>query len=652
LNKKHTNENPNNLMGLDQLRHKVVNYALVSFSILGSITWLLLVFISFRDEFTQFFEIIIYTAAIVVLVLSTLLRHRLSLLMKIFIITSLITIVVTTNFHSFGFFANTKIFVGIFPIFLSFILPFRKSLAFLLFLLLIHAIYGYFYSTGILEYHFDMEAYGTKGSTWVIGITIIIYASLGLLFTGHFFNNALIHNFTLIENQNLELQENEKKYRLLFETSNDAIVLISDNKYQSCNSKTFALFGGDESYILNKPPWEISPQIQPNGQPSEKMAKAIFAAAFRGEAQLFEWQHMRCNGELFDVSISLNALELNNTLYVQAVLRDITDKKHTENELKLYRTQLEQMVVEKTNDLLSLNEELRAINDELQTKNEIISSQKNELEKTLVHLQETQKKLIHSEKMAALGVLTSGIAHEINNPLNFINGGVTGLQMEVNNILAALHRFRELQMESSNEKEKELFETIETEFDIKQSVANIPGLMDSVFIGIDRTIQIVRGLRTFSRLDDENKHLANLTDLIESSLTILYNKYKNRITLKTSFCKEDQISCYPGKLGQLFVNLIMNAIQAIEGQGTITITTAYLADKKQFTITIADTGVGIPEPLHQKIFDPFYTTKPVGEGTGLGLSIVHGIINDHQGSISMESKQGEGTVFTIFLPKS
>jgi len=638
--------------GLDQLRHKVVNYALISFSILGFITWLLLVFISFRQEFTQLYEIIIYTAAVFVLLLCTIFRHKLSLIFKVALISILITVVVIANFQSFGFFANAKIFVGIAPIFLSFILPFRKSLAFLLFLILIYAIYGYLYSAGIIPYRFDLETYGTKDSTWIIGITIIVYASLGLLFTGHFYNNALIHNYITIERQNHELQENEEKYRLLFETSNDAIVLIRDNKYQSCNSKTFLLFGADGSYILNRPPWEISPQIQPDGQPSEEKAKAIFTAAFRGEAQLFEWQHARPNGELFDVSISLNSLVINNTNYVQAVLRDITDKKQTENELKLYRTQLEQMVVEKTNDLLSLNEELRAINDELQTKNEIISSQKNELEKALVNLQQTQKQLIQSEKMAALGVLTSGIAHEINNPLNFINGGVTGLQLEIGNILTAIRRFRELQLARSNEKEKELFEQIEDEFDVKQSVDNIPGLMDSVFIGIDRTIQIVRGLRTFSRLDDEKKHTSNLSELIKSSLTILYNKYKNRIDIKTSFCEEDQISCYPGKLGQLFVNLIINAIQAIEGRGTITISTSFHPDEQQYRITITDTGAGIPEALHQKIFDPFYTTKPVGEGTGLGLSIAHGIINDHKGSMSMTSQPEKGTVFTIILPKS
>jgi signal transduction histidine kinase len=161
----------------------------------------------------------------------------------------------------------------------------------------------------------------------------------------------------------------------------------------------------------------------------------------------------------------------------------------------------------------------------------------------------------------------------------------------------------------------------------------------------------VKGLRTFARLDNESKSVASLSELINSALTILYNKYKHSITISTNLCDNDEMYCYPGKLGQVFLNILVNSIQAIEGEGNIAIETSYIKETDKYLIRIKDTGKGIPSGMEQRIFDPFFTTKPVGVGTGLGLSIVHGIITDHDGEIKVKSQEGIGTEFIIYLPK-
>jgi PAS domain S-box-containing protein len=635
---------------IDSLRNKVIDYSLTTFAILGTGTWLLLISTSFRDGFSSIMETTIHTLATATLLIVSVNRKRLSMTFKTMVLIIIIVVVTIANFYGFGLFANAKIFVAVFPIFLSFVLPFRKALLSMALFIFLYAVFGYLFSTGILTYNFDLNEYASRSSSWIIGIAVVIFASMGLLLVGNFFNNALISNYITIGQQQEILQEKEKKYRLLFESSNDAIFIMKDYKYYNCNNKTFLLFGDEE--ILNKYPWELSPEYQPDGSSSKQKAEEIFHNAMNGTAQIFDWQHQHRDGSSFDVSISLNTIDLDNTTYVQAIMRDITEQKRTEDELNKYRNHLEQLVVEKTNDLQSANEELQTINDELITKNDIIIEQKNELEQTLSYLKETQKQLIQSEKMASIGVLTSGIAHEINNPINFISSGVVGLEMEVKEIINAIGELKKMSNSFDMKTREKFNKLIEQRIDVNQSIENIPKLMDSIRTGVNRTIDIVKGLRTFSRMDDEKKHSVSLKELIQSSLTILHNKYKDRIEVHTNFCEQDNITCFPGKLGQLFLNLIMNSVQAIENKGLITITTEYSSEENNFRIIVEDNGSGIPAEIQHKIFDPFYTSKPVGQGTGLGLSISHGIVVDHNGEIKIESEVGKGTKFIVTLPKS
>mgnify|MGYP001554909014 CR=1 FL=1 len=191
---------------------------------------------------------------------------------------------------------------------------------------------------------------------------------------------------------------------------------------------------------------------------------------------------------------------------------------------------------------------------------------------------------------------------------------------------------------------------LKSKIDYKQSIREINALIESIKNGTERTTQIVSGLRTFSRLDEDVLKPADIHEGLESTLILLRNKYKNRIEIAREYGKLPTLECYPGQLNQVFMNILSNAIDAIEDTGIITICTAKSGEK--ITISIRDNGKGMPEAIRKKIFDPFYTTKEVGSGTGLGLSISHGIIKKHKGNIRVNTKPGEGSEFIISLPAS
>ncbi len=319
-------------------------------------------------------------------------------------------------------------------------------------------------------------------------------------------------------------------------------------------------------------------------------------------------------------------------------------------ELNKHRNHLELLVQERTQETNQLNEELQGSNEELYTTNEILLEERNRLEDTLEELKQIQNQLVKQEKMASIGSLTAGIAHEINNPINFISSGITGLSFIIEEMTEITNHFiggfdissdcsvnKKINAPLIKEKMTEMLE----EFHI---------LMGSIKNGVDRTTNIVKGLRTFSRLDNENSIQTDLHQILDSTLTILHSKYKNRIEIKKNYNNIPDLDCYPGKLGQAFLNILVNAIQAIENEGEIKIKTELTENRDSVVITIIDNGSGIPQEIVNKIFDPFYTTKEVGEGTGLGLSIVHGIIEEHNGLIAVNTELNKGTEFIVNLP--
>lgn len=318
-----------------------------------------------------------------------------------------------------------------------------------------------------------------------------------------------------------------------------------------------------------------------------------------------------------------------------------------ENEriVKEQNAELEARVRQRTEDLARSNEELSS---------------------TLEELKGAQDQLIQSEKLASLGQMTAGIAHELNNPINYVQSNATSLNRDLEELIeiieahtAALSSVAEgapgavEMMDRAREKARAL----DLGFLVEESRQLIGGILE----GADRTARIVGGLRVFGRMDGDSQVEASLSDLLEASITVLGNRARSKARIEVDF--EEGVPalwCQSGKLSQVFMNIIVNAVQATEARWSeaderlVEVRLVQLLQEatgaRSLEVRVKDNGVGMDEATRQRIFDPFYTTKEVGKGTGLGLSIVKGILDDHGADIQVESVQGEGTTFILTFP--
>jgi two-component system NtrC family sensor kinase len=308
--------------------------------------------------------------------------------------------------------------------------------------------------------------------------------------------------------------------------------------------------------------------------------------------------------------------------------------------LEKYKSNLEELVKKRTDELQVSNGELKKANEELKTKTE-------KLQNTLARLNETQERLIHSEKMASLGVMVAGVAHEINNPVNYINSSMHGFK----NNLEFLQSYSELYAQVSSNNQEVLNKIIEKEKDIslEQLTKMLKKSAELIEVGIERTTKIVKSLKSFTRSNQDEMEAFDLKENLENTLIILHSYYKDRIEIIKEYDHAPVIECYPGKLNQVFLNILLNAMQAIQKKGKIWITIGK-KDEKNIFIKIKDTGIGIKPSDLEHVFETFYTTKEKEKGSGLGLSISRNIIKEHSGDIKVDSKPGEGTCFTIILP--
>jgi signal transduction histidine kinase len=295
-------------------------------------------------------------------------------------------------------------------------------------------------------------------------------------------------------------------------------------------------------------------------------------------------------------------------------------------------------------------EEIIAQSEEIRQANEALEAQKSELQLTLENLKLTQSQLIQSEKMASLGVLTAGIAHELNNPINFVSGNVNPLKRDMDSICSLIEQYDDLIKENNLEEVFGLVSEVKAQMDYGLLIKEINNLLLGIQEGADRSSRIIKGLRSFSRLDEEKFQLYNIHDGIDSTLILLHNKVKNTIKVHKDFGDLQEIECLPSKLNQVFMNILTNCIQAIEDKGEIFIQT--VSSDIWVKVIFKDTGTGMSPEVKAHIFEPFYTTKDVGKGTGLGLSITYGIIEQHHGNIDVISEPGIGTEFIISLPRS
>jgi signal transduction histidine kinase len=298
-----------------------------------------------------------------------------------------------------------------------------------------------------------------------------------------------------------------------------------------------------------------------------------------------------------------------------------------------------ELSVERALEKRALLRDARRYKEELEGRNA-------ELERRKVELERLQAQLVHSEKMASLGQLAAGVAHELNNPAGFIYGNMEVLRECAEGLerLLAFYDSARLPPEVARGAER-----LKAEIDYGRTLEDLRPVIDDCASGAERIRDVVQNLRTFSRLDEAEFKKVDIHEGIDSTIRLLSRYYSaGHIRLVRDYGELSPVDCYAGQLNQMWMNLLANAAQAVAGGGEVRVATRL--DGGEVRVEVGDTGPGIPAEHLNKIFDPFFTTKPVGEGTGLGLSITYGIVERHGGLITVESREGSGTTFTVTLP--
>lgn len=461
---------------------------------------------------------------------------------------------------------------------------------------------------------------------------------------------SIIHDITTRKEVENKLLKNEQKYRQLFEESGDAIFIHNmQGNILEVNQQACEMFGYTKEKLLKLKTQQLHPTAVLE-QVNQEMLKLKVKKRITSEQPM-----LHASGKRLFIEIRATILDEEKGL-VQRILRDVTDRKNNEIKLQILIKQLEISKKELTKKADELEDNQIYLEDYNKRLERALLEQHElriHLENTLEKLTETQTQLVQSEKMASLGVLTSGVAHEINNPINFIRGGIDILDERFKLILDILNHYKKIE-DCRNVEEL----TAETEkiFALKQSadfddiLQNLPESLDNIKTGINRTVEIVRNLKSFSRLDEAEVKPIDIHEGLESTLLLLNNVLKYKADVIKEYSQDlSLVECWANQINQVFMNIIHNAAQSIEEYGTITIHTKQKGNSF-IQIIIEDTGTGMSAEVQKKVFEPFYTTKAVGEGNGLGMYITYKIIEKHKGSIEIESKVGKGTKFILTLP--
>jgi len=426
----------------------------------------------------------------------------------------------------------------------------------------------------------------------------------------------LTTRFDITERKKLEekLLESENLLRMIVDMVPYSIVIHDENnKYTFANKAFLKYYDLNYEEIIGKTAKQVGIIIK-----DEDYKRIYSEFDEKGFVDSFELYITRPNGQGFYIMVSMRKFEMNGKSQMIVTSVNITERKMLEQKLIEYNLQLEDKVKERTEELSDTLYKLKQSNDEQQVINEMLIKQRNELEDTLIKLNEAQEQLIQTEKMASLGILTAGVAHEINNPINYVYNGALAIEYYLHDNLPTHYQ-------------------------------QLRPFVDAIITGINRTKKIVKSLSKFSHKDSTNFVKCNIKDILDNCLTMLYNQYKNRIEIRKEYSPEiPEIIANESTLHQAFINILSNAVQSIENNGEIII--KINVENDFIIIHFTDTGVGISEENMKHIYDPFFTTKNPGEGTGLGLSITKRIILEHSGTIQCKSVLNKGSEFIIKLP--
>jgi two-component system, NtrC family, sensor kinase len=314
----------------------------------------------------------------------------------------------------------------------------------------------------------------------------------------------------------------------------------------------------------------------------------------------------------------------------------------------------DRLLIERSLDLMSkeLTEANTGLRNELAERRRTelaLQKEKEEQHKLIRKLEDAHSQLLQSEKMASIGQLAAGVAHEINNPIGFVYSNLGTLEKYVQDTLGLIELYEQAESSITDQEVRNRLQAARKKLDLPFLKTDLLALMAESKDGITRVKIIVQNLKDFSHADASDEWVtSSLHHGLDSTLSIVNNEIKYKANVIKEYGDIPEIKCLPSQLNQVFMNLLVNAAHAIAERGTITIRTGREGD--EVWVDIADTGKGIPPENLQKIFDPFFTTKPIGKGTGLGLSLAYGIIQKHHGRMEVQSEVGKGSTFRVWLP--
>ena len=421
--------------------------------------------------------------------------------------------------------------------------------------------------------------------------------------------NQMAAGFSALLESRRQTEDALNQFKNTLDQTHDCVFMFSPGtlKFIYANRGAAAQVGYSIEELLQMTPLDIKPEFTPES--FRQMLEPMLSG--RQDTITFETMHQHKDGHLIPVEVALQYIHHDGTegRFI-SIVRDITERKRSDDELsKRY-------------------EELKVLN---------------------IQLQEAQNQLLQSEKMASIGQLAAGVAHEINNPIGYVHSNLGTLEKYVQDVFSMIDSYEQAEGAITDEAVRTRLQSARKKLDIEFLKEDLHALMEESRDGITRVKNIVQNLKDFSHVDASDEwHVADLHKGIDSTLNIVNNEIKYKANVVKEYGDIPEVECLPSQLNQVFMNLLVNAAHAIEERGAITIRTGQQGE--EVWVEVADTGKGIaPEHLN-KIFDPFFTTKPIGKGTGLGLSLSFGIVQKHHGRIEVQSEVGKGTTFRVWLP--
>jgi len=427
------------------------------------------------------------------------------------------------------------------------------------------------------------------------------------------------HDITRHKQAEAAILEQGAKFRYIADAVRDAVIQIdAEGRIALWNQAATRMFGYPASEAMGQNLHELL--VPARFLPAHRQAFPVFQATGQGAAvnKTVELAGLRKDGTEFPLELTLSGFQIDGRWEAMGIIRDITERKRAQQQAQ------EQM------------EELRALNEQLASNNE--------------KLQQVQNQLLQSEKMASIGVLAAGVAHEINNPIGFVNSNLGSLETYCGNFLQLLDAYARLEpaVAEPNTALAEV-QRLKQQIDLDYLREDIKALLGESRDGIARVKKIIQDLKEFSHVDaDDVWAPADINHILDTTLNVVWNELKYHCEVKKEYGELPLVECLTSQLNQVFMNLLVNAAHAIETKGIVTVRTGVRGD--EVWVEIIDTGKGIPPANLKKLFDPFFTTKLVGKGTGLGLSVSYSIIEKHHGRIEVDSEVGKGATFRVWLP--